>query len=638
MNQRINPNRHQTYFAHQPFDRKVETKIACQTTEFLKVRQLLKKCEIVDLHVFLLFNECKTSLHDEEGLLDYCADILTFGLPIKCKKCNKGEMIFSKFGYTCNAWVTEWIRCGNFEKYPKRSECKINDYFKVFEFFKTYQPQIKDRVLRQLVVDGLHSIFEISSDRTREFSLCSNNKRDEPKSNMCNATMVRCDNETLFHCVLVLVDIERNKNSFFKLQIQEIKDSATGSLDFFLPRFFLNSSWGRIGTRTFDSEVKNFASLPLASAEFGKKFLEKTGNDWKNRNNFVRVPGKFSPVEVVHSLNYFDATVPQVAELVETLFDIESSKSSKKDSTFLSNMMPLGKLSYRQYFDAIVILDQLDEAVKSGASQQVLIGLSNKFFTYFPHNFGFDAVPVLDSQLKLLFKRLFANYTLKYEKNNLISRYCHLNANIEYLSPLTSEFGIIKTYSERTAAHGYKIRILEVFKVHRFGETERYAPFKGFPNRYLLWHGSPTLSFSSIITNGLKISEMKNGSMFGRGIYFADMVSKSANYCKELQSAGLLALCEVALGKIYESYKAENFSHPPTNFDSVKGSGLNQPDILQALKRSDGVIIPFGEVKDVSKSQHSFYRIVPNLNFNEYVVYNEAQIKIQYLVRFKKQL
>ena len=68
----------------------------------------------------------------------------------------------------------------------------------------------------------------------------------------------------------------------------------------------------------------------------------------------------------------------------------------------------------------------------------------------------------------------------------------------------------------------------------------------------------------------------------------------------------------------------------------MKGLGLNQPDLLQSLKRRDGVIIPFGEVKDFSKSQHSVNQIVPNLNFNEYVIYNEAQIKIQYLVRFKK--
>lgn len=41
--------------------------------------------------------------------------------------------------------------------------------------------------------------------------------------------------------------------------------------------------------------------------------------------------------------------------------------------------------------------------------------------------------------------------------------------------------------------------------------------------------------------------------MFGKGVYFADMVSKSANYCHTSQSdpVGLLLLAEVALGNMY---------------------------------------------------------------------------------------
>jgi hypothetical protein len=39
--------------------------------------------------------------------------------------------------------------------------------------------------------------------------------------------------------------------------------------------------------------------------------------------------------------------------------------------------------------------------------------------------------------------------------------------------------------------------------------------------------------------------------MFGKGIYFADVPSKSANYCMANQEnpEGILLLCEVALGK-----------------------------------------------------------------------------------------
>lgn len=47
-------------------------------------------------------------------------------------------------------------------------------------------------------------------------------------------------------------------------------------------------------------------------------------------------------------------------------------------------------------------------------------------------------------------------------------------------------------------------------------------------------------------------SNPQTGYMFGKGIYFADMVSKSANYCHTSQGdpIGLILLGEVALGNM----------------------------------------------------------------------------------------
>lgn len=49
---------------------------------------------------------------------------------------------------------------------------------------------------------------------------------------------------------------------------------------------------------------------------------------------------------------------------------------------------------------------------------------------------------------------------------------------------------------------------------------------------------------------GLRIAPPEapvTGYMFGKGVYFADMFSKSANYCcsTKAASAGVLLLCEV---------------------------------------------------------------------------------------------
>lgn len=50
---------------------------------------------------------------------------------------------------------------------------------------------------------------------------------------------------------------------------------------------------------------------------------------------------------------------------------------------------------------------------------------------------------------------------------------------------------------------------------------------------------------------------------FGKGVYFADLVSKSAQYCftDKKNPVGLMLLSEVALGEVYELKKATVSSH-----------------------------------------------------------------------------
>lgn len=84
-----------------------EVKIAHQTAELFRVRQALQQiCSVEDLQFLLLTNESEAS-ENIDVLLDRCADILTFGALYKCQKCFKGDMIFTKHGYTCNAMVDE---------------------------------------------------------------------------------------------------------------------------------------------------------------------------------------------------------------------------------------------------------------------------------------------------------------------------------------------------------------------------------------------------------------------------------------------------------------------------------------------------------------------------------------------------
>ena len=67
---------------------------------------------------------------------------------------------------------------------------------------------------------------------------------------------------------------------------------------------------------------------------------------------------------------------------------------------------------------------------------------------------------------------------------------------------------------------------------------------------------------------------------FGKGIYFADMASKSANYCwaNSSKNVGFLLLSEVALGKCNELFNADyDADKLPQGCHSVKGCGRTAP-------------------------------------------------------------
>ena len=77
-------------------------------------------------------------------------------------------------------------------------------------------------------------------------------------------------------------------------------------------------------------------------------------------------------------------------------------------------------------------------------------------------------------------------------------------------------------------------------------------------DKRLLWHGSRTTNYGGILSQGLRIAPPEapiNGYAFGKGVYLADISSKSAQYCQPGMSGGtgLLLLCEAELGKpMYE--------------------------------------------------------------------------------------
>ncbi|VDN00454.1 unnamed protein product, partial [Onchocerca ochengi] len=99
----------------------------------------------------------------------------------------------------------------------------------------------------------------------------------------------------------------------------------------------------------------------------------------------------------------------------------------------------------------------------------------------------------------------------------------------------------------------------------------------------LLWHGSRLTNWYSILSQGLRIAPPEapvSGYMFGKGIYFADLSTKSANYCSPQQNKpGFLILAEVALGEMNELLQSDYHADKlPVGKSSTKGVGSIVPD------------------------------------------------------------
>lgn len=215
-------------------------------------------------------------------------------------------------------------------------------------------------------------------------------------------------------------------------------------------------------------------------------------------------------------------------------------------------------------------------------------------------------------------------------ENILDDFYKKLYVLIEPLNRDSNEYEVIMSYANDTQLTS-NLEIEEIFKVSRNGEELRYESYKSLSNRTLLWHGSRIINYANILAHGLKIAPPEAsaiGCSFGKGLYFADVIEKSAGFCYAHQSndIGLILLCEVALGNSLECHHEENIENLPDGWHSVHGVGKFSAQSKVFL--DDGVIVPRGKPSENEN-------ITSILDFNEFVIYNEAQVKIKYLIRLK---
>ncbi|XP_051501168.1 poly [ADP-ribose] polymerase 1 [Myxocyprinus asiaticus] len=473
----------------------------------------------------------------------------------------------------------------------------------------------------------------------------------DPDSGLENCAHVLDQNGKIYSATLGLVDIIRGTNSYYKLQMLE---------DDVKKRYWVFRSWGRVGTTIGGNKLDKFYDKNSAMENFCSVYEEKTGNSWTS-TSFTKYPNKFYPLEIdygqdeeavkklTESAGLKSQLAKPVQDLIRMIFDVESMKKAMVEFEIDLQKMPLGKLSKRQIQSAYSLLSEVQQAVADNASQPLILDLSNRFYTLIPHDFGMKKPPLLSNldyiQQKVQMLDNLLDIEVAYsllrggvednKKDPIDINYEKLKTKIEVVDKSSDEAQLIIEYVKNThaATHNtYTLDVEEIFKIDREGEYHRYRPFKDLPNRQLLWHGSRATNYAGILSQGLRIAPPEapvTGYMFGKGLYFADMVSKSANYCHTSQAdpVGLVLLGEVALGNMHELKKASHITKLPKGKHSVKGLGRTAPD-PRATVSMNGVDVPLGKGINTNIDDTS-------LLYNEYIVYDVAQVNLKYLLKIR---
>uniref|UniRef100_A0A1I8IJ16 Poly [ADP-ribose] polymerase n=1 Tax=Macrostomum lignano TaxID=282301 RepID=A0A1I8IJ16_9PLAT len=412
---------------------------------------------------------------------------------------------------------------------------------------------------------------------------------------------------------------------------------------------------GRIGTTVGGNKLQSFSRRDYAIENFLELFEEKTGNNFF-ANEFKKLPNRFFPVELDYGQEDDSKLklsaqkslkcklAPQVQQLLQFIFDIDSMKQTMLEFEIDLKKMPLGKISKRQIREAYSVLTDLSNICSAGGSTAQFLEASTRFYSLIPHDFGMRRPPMLDTQEIIKAKLDMLDNLLEIEvaysmiksahggdgEDPLEAHYKQLHSEIEVLPPDSEDYKRLVEYVENTHAPthvAFRVKVVNIFKVRREGEEERFKPFKKLPNRKLLWHGSRRTNWAGILSQGLRIAPPEapaTGYMFGKGVYFADMVTKSANYCATTRSEprAIMLLSEVSLGNMYERTRAEF---------STKGVGATMPDPTQTVLDSwTGAEIPLGKPKPAGQAGLS-------LLYNEYIVYDVSQVCQRYLFQMEFQ-
>jgi len=430
-----------------------------------------------------------------------------------------------------------------------------------------------------------------------------------------------------YTCMLTQANIVTNANKFYGIQLLE-----HGKV------YVLWTRYGRIGEKG-RTESREFGDLERAIIEFKRRYKAKTGTAWGK--TWTPAPQKYAPASIVApkiEIVQEEAPVPpstldtSVQRIVRMISDSKMMTSTLKELNLDTQKMPLGKISDTQIDKAQRLLD----SITTTTSAETLIATSSEFWTLIPFACGRKPPPIINSseqvkkcsELLHVMRNIEAAGKMIQKAKDVDSVYAEIGVEMTPVERGTPEWDVISLYVKNTqgSTHG-RVELEEAIKIHTAMNEETMAKVG---NRMLLFHGTRMANVLGILQRGFRLPHLNdhvsNGSTLGRGIYFANSVTKSFNYC--FSDMGIVLLCDVALGTI-ESCRTMSDKRVRSTFDSRMGCGEYSPDSAADIV-FEGAKVPLGKLVAETRTSHSSFI------YDEYAIYNPSQYRFKYLLLLRQ--
>lgn len=148
--------------------------------------------------------------------------------------------------------------------------------------------------------------------------------------------------------------------------------------------YILFTKWGRIGDRGMHQETP-FPSKEECVNEFLKIFKDKSGNEWKNKDKFEKIPKKYKLLhfttkknqrDYLQPINWDDKNLPPaqleqpIAKAIKSISDVKMFRKWFGKHNIDKDILPFGKLSKELIYEAKKNLLEIRELIEELEGKQ----------------------------------------------------------------------------------------------------------------------------------------------------------------------------------------------------------------------------------------------------------------------------